>query len=115
MNGDFEKFRALVERVAFGVVFTAHPAFTVRHELALALAELATGQARDGEPLGEGGRARRLALVAGATHRPETTLTLDVEHAWSVEALRHAHDALESIHRIIFRIARDDGPGNGRD
>ncbi len=110
-NGDFEKFRALVDRVAFGVVFTAHPAFTIRHELALALAELATGQARDGEPLSEGGRARRQALVAGAAHRPESTLTLDVEHAWSVEALRHAHDALESIHRIIFRIARARWPG----
>ncbi len=44
VNGDFEKFRALVERVAFGVVFTAHPAFPIHHELALVLAELATGQ-----------------------------------------------------------------------
>ena len=109
-SGDFEKFRALVESVVFGVVFTAHPAFTIRHELALALAELGTGQPHDGEPLDQGGRARRMALVAGATHRPESALTLDVEHAWSVEALRHGHDALESIHRIAFRIARERWP-----
>ncbi len=64
----------------------------------------------DGEPLGEGGRARRMALAAGATHRPESALTLEVEHAWSLEALRHAHDALERIHRIVFRIARERWP-----
>lgn len=109
-KGAFEKFRTLVERVAFGVVFTAHPAFTVHHDLALALAELATNQARDGETLSEGARARRIAQVAGATHRPEAALTLDVEHAWSVEALRHAHGALERIHRIAFRIARQRWP-----
>ncbi len=110
VKGDFEKFRALVEKVAFGVVFTAHPAFTIHHELALALAELATGTSHDGEPLGQGGRERRMALAVGATHRPENALTLEIEHAWSLEALRHAHDALERIHRIAFRIARERWP-----
>src|SRR5260370_15491544 len=110
VNGDFGKFRALVERVAFGRVFTAHPAFTIRHELALTLAELATGSSHDGEPLGDGGRARPIPLFAGAAHRPETALTLEVEHAWSREALRHAHDALERIHRIPFRITRERWP-----
>ncbi len=110
VKGDFEKFRALVDRVAFGVVFTAHPAFTIHHELALALAELATGSSHDGEPLGPGGRERRMALAVSATHRPESALTLEVEHAWSLEALRHAHDALERIHRIALRIARERWP-----
>jgi phosphoenolpyruvate carboxylase len=109
-GGDFEQFRALVESVVFGAVFTAHPAFTIRHELALALAELGTGQARDGKVLDQGGRARRMALVAGAAHGPESALTLDVEHAWSVEALRQAHGALEKIHRIVFQIARERWP-----
>ena len=110
VKGDFEKFRALIERVGFGVVFTAHPAFTIHHELAVALAELATGSSHDGEPLGQGGRERRMALAVSATHRPEPALTLDIEHAWSLEALRHAHDDLERIHRIAFRIARERWP-----
>jgi phosphoenolpyruvate carboxylase len=109
-GGDFEQFRALVEGVLFGVVFTAHPAFTVRHELALTLGELGTGQTRDGKALDEGERARRMALVAGAAHGPESPLTLDVEHAWSVEALRQCHAALEKIHRVVFRIARERWP-----
>ena len=109
--GDFEQFRVLVESVVFGAVFTAHPAFTIRHELALALAELGTGQTREGKPLDQGGRARRKALVAGAAHGPESPLTLDVEHAWSVEALRQAHCALEKIHRIVLAIARERWPG----
>jgi phosphoenolpyruvate carboxylase len=110
MSLDFAKFRALVERVVFGVVFTAHPAFSIRHELASALAELATGQSHEGESLSEAGRAGRMALIAAAAHRPENTLTLEVEQAWSLEALRHAHDGLERIHRIVLRIARERWP-----
>ena len=43
-EGGFEEFRAALARSVFGVVFTAHPTFSISLELARILAELATGQ-----------------------------------------------------------------------
>ena len=54
-KGDFEEFRAAVERAAFGVVFTAHPTFSIALELAQSLVEMATGQTVAGEALDAGG------------------------------------------------------------
>ncbi len=113
-SGNFEKFRALVESVVFGAVFTAHPAFTIRHELALALAELGTGQAHDGELLDQGGRARRMALVAGAAHGPESALTLDVEHAWSSKRCASVTARWRKSTESLFGSRGNDGPSNGR-
>src|SRR5580700_9088392 len=42
--GGFEEFRTSLARIVFGVVFTAHPTFSISLELARSLAELATGQ-----------------------------------------------------------------------
>jgi phosphoenolpyruvate carboxylase len=108
--GSFEDFRAAMARSVFGVVFTAHPTFSISLELARSLAELATGQTVAGVPLGPSGRDERMEMAARVEHRPPAELSLEVEHRWVTEALNHAHDALEGIHRTLLRLARAHWP-----
>jgi phosphoenolpyruvate carboxylase len=95
---------------SFGVVFTAHPTFSISLELARALAEVTTHAACNGAPLDDSGRAAHLAVAAHMPHMRPNDLTLDTEHRWSVEALRHAHTALDCVNRAAFRIARTKWP-----
>jgi phosphoenolpyruvate carboxylase len=104
--GSFEEFRATLSRDLFGVVFTAHPTFSITLDLAHKLVELAT----QGATLDRIGREQRMEAVRCAEHRPPEDLSLEVEHAWSTEALNHAHDALEAVHRIAFQVARRHWP-----
>src|SRR5579862_2335249 len=100
----FDDFCAVLSRDLFGVVFTAHPTFSITLELARALAELA------GHPTDRAIRDRHLDTALRAEHRPPPDLSLEVEHAWASEALSHAHDALEEVHRSAFRVARRHWP-----
>ncbi len=108
--GSFDDFRAAMARCMFGVVFTAHPAFSVTLDLAHKLAELATGQAIDGAALDSVAREERIAAALRAEHRPPAELSLEVEHLWVTEALNQAHDALEAVHRTALRVAREHWP-----
>ncbi len=109
-TGSFEEFRAAMSRSLFGVVFTAHPAFSMTLELAHKLAELATGQTIEGAKLDQAGREERMAAALRAEHRPPAELSLEVEHEWVTEALHQAHDALENVHHTAFRVAREHWP-----
>lgn len=109
-RGGFEDFQAFVRRAPFGVVFTAHPTFSLREELAEALVELATARAADGKELGEKAREKRLKLARELAHVPPAELTLDVEHQWSVRALSNAHDALAETYRLALAVARKHWP-----
>ncbi len=106
----FEDFRAAMGRSFFGVVFTAHPTFSISLELARSLTEMATSQTVTGMPLDQPGRDERMEAAARVEHRPPSVLSLEVEHAWVTEALNHAHDALEGVHRMAFRLARAHWP-----
>jgi phosphoenolpyruvate carboxylase len=108
--GDFEAFQAFVGRASFGVVFTGHPTFSLREDLAQALVELATGRDAGGLPLDNAGRETRRALARTTLHDPPADLTLDVEHAWSVRALSNAHDALQLTYRLALDVARRHWP-----
>jgi phosphoenolpyruvate carboxylase len=94
---DFDRFRARVERSCMGIVLTAHPTFAQTAELTRALADVAV----------DSDAAEAMALAARTPHRPPETLTLDAEHAWSVEALQHVHGAVEALHRTVLRVARE--------
>src|SRR5271154_1841789 len=109
-TGSFEDFRAALARIVFGVVFTAHPTFSISLELARSLAELATGQTVEGVALDPAGRDARMETAARVEHRPPDELSLEVEHAWVTEALNHAHDAVEGAHRTALRVAREHWP-----
>ena len=105
-RADFDAYARAVEAAPFGLVLTAHPTFALNHALSIALIELATGYTADGEALTQDTRAERLALAASHPHGPPAELTLDVEHAWSVEALTGAHSALEVVYGCALDVAR---------
>src|SRR5580704_7747554 len=109
-EGGFEEFRTAVARSVFGVVFTAHPTFSISLDLARILAELATNSTVDGVAIDQAGRDERMETAARVEHRPPEELSLEVEHAWVTEALNHAHDAVESAHRTALRVAREHWP-----
>ena len=113
--GDFEIFRATLARSIFGVVFTAHPTFSISLELARKLAELATGQTVAGVTLDQAGLEERMEAASRMEHRPPNELSLEVEHQWVTEALHHAHDALEGVHRSALRVARGHWPDKWRE
>src|SRR5208283_1919341 len=74
--GSFEDFRAALARNVFGVVFTAHPTFSIALELARSLVELATGQTVAGVALDQADRDARLEAAARLEHRPPAELSL---------------------------------------
>ena len=84
--------------------------FRSRWSWRASLAELATGQTVAGVALDQAGRDERMEAAMRVEHRPPAELTLEVEHAWVTEALNHAHDALEGVHRTALRVAREHWP-----
>ncbi len=105
-RGDFDAYAKAVESAPFGVVLTAHPTFALNREMSIVLIELASGHSSGGEALTQAQRAERMALAASHPHGPPTELTLDVEHAWSVEALDGAHSAMASVYAAALEVAR---------
>lgn len=94
----FDNFRQRVERAGIGLVLTGHPTFSIDLPPARLLARLAAEAPADPAAA----RAEAMAL----SHRPPAALTLDAEHDWSVEALTHAHAALERTHAVVLDVAR---------
>ena len=66
--------------------------------------------ARTPPRLDQAGRDERMETVARLEHRPPKEISLEVEHAWVTEALQHAHDAIEGVHRSALRVAREHWP-----
>jgi len=102
----FDAYAAALARPAQGVVTTGHPTFALAEDLCQALVELATGQAADGAPLTGEDRAAREDLARARPQGPPPVLSLDVEHAWSVRALRHGLEALREARLIALDVAR---------
>jgi len=109
-NSTFDEFHASIERPTAGIVFTAHPTFSMPLEIARSLSELACNETREGKPLDATGVAERISVAHRSSHRPPAELTIAVEHAWSLEALRHAHDALRELNRIVLEVAKTHWP-----
>ena len=105
-NGDFDAYARAVEAAPFGVVLTAHPTFALDHELSHMLVELATGYDQKGVALSPEAREQRLSRARSRPHAPPPELTLDVEHAWSVEALQSAHTAMATVYARALEVAR---------
>ncbi|HTK35488.1 MAG TPA: phosphoenolpyruvate carboxylase [Caulobacteraceae bacterium] len=114
-EGGFEAYRTTLARPAFGVVFTGHPTFSLTHDLSLALVELGLARDLGGRPLDEAGRAARLDLARRSRHRPPEPLTIDLEHAWSVQALENAADALDVARRAALTVGRRRWPDRWRE
>jgi phosphoenolpyruvate carboxylase len=84
----FAAFRAAVERPAYGIVFTAHPTFSMPLETAQAMAQAAHGEA-----------------PAPRAHRP-VPVTLDDEFAQAAAAIGRARDAMDAFAGAILDAAR---------
>ncbi len=99
----FEHFKALVEQENFGIVFTAHPTFSLNHDLLRALCHLSLAN-------GDDPPSDILADIARTPHLPERPITLETEHRLAADAIRHAQAALRRLNAIIFKIARKHYP-----
>ena len=92
----FAAFAAGLARTRFAAVFTAHPTFGMRREVAMALAALASGQGND-DP--------RLA-APDLSFRPDATITLQDEFEQARYAVRHARDAIDRLNAAFLNEAR---------
>ena len=109
-NADFEAFAAAVGAAPFGIVLTAHPTFSLTLELSRILVELATGRDAEGRPLSLDAQAERRDRAIRLRHGPPESLSLEVEHEWSVLALQNVHTALETVYASVLRVARAHWP-----
>ncbi|GGC60860.1 phosphoenolpyruvate carboxylase [Chelatococcus reniformis] len=96
----FETFVAQAGRNRFAAVFTAHPTFGMRRDLAHAIADMAT--------MSEG-RAARLGTEA-LSFRPDPGITLQDEFAQARFAVRHARDAIDRLNAALLAAARERWP-----
>ncbi len=101
----FDMFRERVETELFGIVFTAHPTFGLSRELSQILCQVATGHDHEGRRLSDQGLKEKLNDALSREHRPEKELTLDVEHALSLEAIGNVQAALRRVYNILFSVA----------
>ena len=99
---DFDAFRAAVERPLFAAVFTAHPTFGTSRALAHTMADMAT------EP-DAGSRAELLGPEV-PSFRPDPGITLQDEFEQARFAVRHARDAIDTLHDALFDAARTRWP-----
>ncbi|MBO6550281.1 MAG: phosphoenolpyruvate carboxylase [Rhizobiales bacterium] len=95
----FEAFKAELERPRKGVVFTAHPTFSMSQEMRAFLIELieTPSKALDAE------FKERLTQL---DHRPDPDLNLSSEQAQAQVALKNAGSARREFHKIILEEAR---------
>jgi len=107
-QGDFAAYRRQVEVVHQGIVFTAHPTFSLNRELSRLLARLVLA-GTEGGPDAEAQR-EIFRQVMTLPHRPPERLTLRDEYDWSVEALEHALVALNRARRCALAVAREQWP-----
>ena len=109
----FEVFRDIVEREAFGVVFTAHPTFSISQRLTRILAELASrengasAKPADGpDDLSCKSLADLIGEAATTPHGSPETMTLDDEMDFALMAIGNIHRALRRVYRVLFAVTR---------
>lgn len=106
----FRAFQAQVKRELAGVVITAHPTFGISQELTQILARLASGRDEHGQPLTAEAEAALLSEAARNPHGLPQGITLEEEHVFSLEAIRHIQKGLERIYDILFTAAAERYP-----
>lgn len=96
----FRSFQVLIERFHYGIVFTAHPTFSMPHKTGQLLAKLASrgDRASSNEDI--------LSQARTISHRPPG-VTLSDELASATDAISHGLDALEILHKIALAVASE--------
>ncbi|HEX6145108.1 MAG TPA: phosphoenolpyruvate carboxylase [Geminicoccaceae bacterium] len=99
----FERFREVVEREHFGVVFTAHPTFSLARELQ----EILIGLALEPEAAGAPRAAELTARAEALEHKPDQPLDLAEEHAQSLHAIQNLLRVIRRLYGLVFDVAAE--------
>jgi phosphoenolpyruvate carboxylase len=97
----FAGFRDAVQRTAFAAVFTAHPTFGMRRDLAQILAGMASRP--DTAPTAE-------LYADDLSFRPDPEITLQDEFEQARSAVRQARDAIDRLNAALLDAARERWP-----
>ncbi len=111
----FPEFAAALNRIAYGLVITAHPTFGLAVELQEILASLAIGADGEGRPLDAEARSALMAEAERLPHRPPLRLDLAEEHAQSVRVLHRIRAAMRRVYEIAFDVALELYPEQWRE
>ena len=114
IKAPFTSFKRRMEGATFGVVFTAHPTFSIDETLLVCLAELGAGVDADGQVLDSAAIDGRLRMALAGEHRPRPDIDLATEHGLSLTAIANARMALERVYGIVFEVAAELYPDNWR-
>ncbi len=95
----FETFAAFINRIAFAVVFTAHPTFGMPRAVAALLAQAASLP-------DEAARAGLIERAAALSTRPDAPITLDVEFEQACAAANNGRLALDAFNGALLDAAR---------
>lgn len=101
----FEKFRAKIEREAFGIVITAHPTFSISRELTTTLAELATGCNNSGGKITSDNLMALAKTVSENAQGDGEAITLDDEQEFALMAIANIRHAIRNVYKIAFDVA----------
>jgi phosphoenolpyruvate carboxylase len=101
----FAEFASALHRIAYGLVITAHPTFSLSVDLQEILASLAIGADGEGQPLDAEARIALLAEAERLPHRPPVRLDLAEEHAQSLRVLHRIRAAMCQVYEIAFDVA----------
>ncbi|MBT3809691.1 MAG: phosphoenolpyruvate carboxylase, partial [Rhodospirillaceae bacterium] len=102
----FTDFSTLVERATFGIVFTAHPTFSMSREAMSALAELAGDPTESSDVI--------QSLSDGDLFGPPAPIDLRLEEEFAARAIANARLARGQVHAIILDVARAAYPDEWR-
>jgi len=107
----FATFRKRLEREVFGIVFTAHPTFSLNRNLLHSLSELAMERSPSGAPLTGDDYHRHIRRAYTFEHRPEPNIDLRLEHDLSLEAIDNTQAAMRQVYNLTLDVARELYPG----
>ncbi|QEE42281.1 MULTISPECIES: phosphoenolpyruvate carboxylase [unclassified Methylobacterium] len=101
-------FAAFIHRIAFAVVFTAHPTFGMPRAVATLLAQAASLP-------DAAARADLIARAAALSTRPDAPITLDVEFEQACAAANNGRLALDAFNGALLDAARTRWPESWTD
>ncbi|MDA0787520.1 MAG: hypothetical protein O3B37_14645, partial [Proteobacteria bacterium] len=102
----FDEFRKLVERATFGIVFTAHPTFSMSREAMSALADLAANPDDQVQVIQQ--------LSDGDLFGSPASIDLRLEEEFAARAIANARHARGRIHAIILDVVKTAYPEEWR-
>ncbi|MEO9969897.1 MAG: phosphoenolpyruvate carboxylase [Hyphomonadaceae bacterium] len=99
----FAEVKAELERTRAGIVFTAHPTFSMPRELYQAIADYASAS-------NDKDRSKALKDIEKQPHRPDEDISLAGEHEDVLSAIGHAKSSVRALTRNVLDWAKKQYP-----